>query len=178
MTCDEFGTNSDNEVVYLNGRHLSPVPGSTCFHGLTTACNMSLLSDMKSEADDLVWKALSDPIRRRVLDLLAEAPRTTGELVDRFDALCRTAVMKHLDVLVRAELISVQRQGRTRWNYLNPTPLERVLGRWLNQHMRQISASICRLKEVVEANASDKRNELLARENQSKDELRKWKVSK
>ena len=52
--------------------------------------------------DDRVWRALSDGRRRQMLDRLAEAPMTTGELVSEFEPLCRTAVMKHLEVLVAA----------------------------------------------------------------------------
>ena len=74
--------------------------------------------------DDRIWRALADPVRRTLLDALAIAPRTTGELVEAESQLCRTAVMKHLDVLVAAGLVVVRREGRRRWNYLNPVPID------------------------------------------------------
>ena len=84
-------------------------------------------------------------------DTLTGGPRTTGDLVDRFDHLCRTAVMKHLDVLVAAKLVIVRREGRVRWNYLNSVPIERVCARWVDGHMRRMSSALIRLKDVVEA---------------------------
>ena len=63
---------------------------------------MSLFGDMikTDEKTEAVWKALADSTRRAMLDSLAEQPLMTGELVDQFDRICRTNVMKHLDVLV------------------------------------------------------------------------------
>ena len=114
---------------------------------------MSLYSDMKNRGDsgERVWRALSDAMRRELLDALTGGPKTTGELVDRFDHLCRTAVMKHLDVLVAAKLVIVRRQGRVRWNYLNPVPIERVCARWVDGHVRRMGSALNRLKDVVEA---------------------------
>ena len=63
----------------------------------------------RQEKGDLIWKALADATRREVLDLLAERPLTTGELVERFPDLCRTNVMKHLDVLTAANLVIVKK---------------------------------------------------------------------
>jgi DNA-binding transcriptional ArsR family regulator len=87
---------------------------------------------------DQVWKALSDPTRRQIIDRLALGPRTTGELCAQFapeerGSLARTTVMKHLDVLVAAHLVLIRREGRTRWNYINPAPLQRILDQWLSR---------------------------------------------
>ena len=71
---------------------------------------------MKSPMDDdeRVWRALTDPVRRKMLDELVAGPRTTSSLVGFFEHLCRTGVMKHLDVLERAGLVVVKREGRVR----------------------------------------------------------------
>jgi DNA-binding transcriptional ArsR family regulator len=107
--------------------------------------------DMKAElTENLVWRALADPVRRAILDRLSKQPHTTGELVEHFDHLCRTAVMKHLEILVAADLVVVVKSGRVRWNHLNPVPLEAVCGRWLNQHSRRMASALNRLKEIVE----------------------------
>ncbi len=113
---------------------------------------MSLFSDMKGrqQQSDAVWKALADPMRRGILDLLAERPLTTGEIVARYDSVCRTGVMKHLDILVEANLVVIRREGRTRWNYLNPVPIQRVCDRWVSKHVAGIASAMSRLKDHVE----------------------------
>lgn len=100
--------------------------------------------------EDRIWKALGDPTRRALLDALAEDPHTTGDLVARHPELSRTAVMKHLDVLEAAGLVVVRREGRQRWNYLNPVPIDRVCGRWIHSHVRHLSAAANRLKSLVD----------------------------
>jgi DNA-binding transcriptional ArsR family regulator len=112
---------------------------------------MSLFGDMLTSTNETVWRALADPVRRQILDALVDAPLTTGEIVERIDGLCRTAVMKHLDVLVAANLVVVRREGRFRWNHLNPVPIERVCARWVNRHVQRLSSAMNRLKDVVES---------------------------
>jgi Predicted transcriptional regulators len=80
--------------------------------------------------DIRVWRALADPTRRALLDRLRAGPCTTGALAAGFP-VTRFAVMKHLDVLVAAGLVLVERRGRERLNYLNPVPIRRVNQRWL-----------------------------------------------
>lgn len=108
------------------------------------------MGDTSQRADDLIWKALADPTRRSLLDALAPAPRSTGELVELFPGLCRTAVMKHLDVLVSAGLVVVRREGRTRWNHLNPVPIQGIHDRWVARHVRRSASALARLKRHVE----------------------------
>jgi DNA-binding transcriptional ArsR family regulator len=110
---------------------------------------MSLLGDMNPDPDN-VWQALADPTRRAILDKLADGPRTTGAVVAEFDHLCRTAVMKHLDVLVSANLVLVRREGRVRWNYLNPVPIQRVCDRWVSRHVSHLASAMLRLKDIAE----------------------------
>ena len=97
----------------------------------------------------VTWKALADPTRRSILDLLREAPRTTGELTASFP-LSRFAVMKHLSVLERAGLVVVRRRGRERWNFLNPVPLQRIYERWMRPYEERWAASLVGLKRLVE----------------------------
>lgn len=108
-----------------------------------------------ADNDDRIWRALGDPARRDMLDALANAPMTTGSLVAAFEPLCRTAVMKHLDVLEDAGLVVVRREGRVRWNHFNPVPIDRICGRWLDTHRRRMSSALNRLKRVVEADVLD-----------------------
>lgn len=83
--------------------------------------------------DDLdpVWKALSDPTRREILDVLREGPRITGDIVKLFPDLSRVGVVKHLEVLREAQLVLVRKDGRKRFNRLNPVPIQRIYQRWV-----------------------------------------------
>ena len=75
--------------------------------------------------DDLVWKALAHSTRRRILDVLFEAPRRTGELVAEL-GLERHVVMAHLEVLRSASLVISEKRGRVRMNYLNAVPIQEI----------------------------------------------------
>lgn len=88
--------------------------------------------DERELAFDATWKALSDPTRRKILDLLNERPMTTSEIAREFD-ITRFAIMKHLSVLESAGLLVVSRGGRTRYNRLDRGPLARIYDRWLSQ---------------------------------------------
>jgi DNA-binding transcriptional ArsR family regulator len=89
--------------------------------------------------DDLVFKALADPTRRSILDRLRSGPATTGELCALHPAMSRFGVMDHLRVLHEANLVTAEREGRTRWNHLNPVPIREVYLRWV-QPLAEASA--------------------------------------
>ncbi len=108
---------------------------------------------MNSDPDDAVFRALADSTRRRVLDLLRERPRTTGELSEQF-ATSRFAVMKHLQVLVAAGLVLVERRGRERWNRLNPAPIQRIQRRWLRRFDALAASAQLDLKDEIETQAA------------------------
>ena len=78
-----------------------------------------------------VLRALADPTRRRILELLAARPGlTTSQLAARSTGITRWGVMKHLAVLREAGLISTLAEGRRRRHYREPAPLEALRG-WL-----------------------------------------------
>lgn len=111
---------------------------------------------MNRVGDD-VWKALADKTRREILDLLADAPKTTGELVAHFGKHCRTNVMKHLDVLVAAKLVLIRKDnddGRVRWNHLNPAPIQAIYDQWVSKHIRGLASAANRLKAHVESDTT------------------------
>lgn len=105
--------------------------------------------DYESGELNLVWKALADPTRRTILDLLRQRPHTTGELSAAFD-LSRYAIMKHLTVLVEAGMVAVRREGRTRWNHLNIVPLQRMYERWLKPYEAEWAESLLNVQRVAE----------------------------
>lgn len=73
----------------------------------------------------ILWKALADPKRRRIVQLLHEKAHTTGEICTHFD-VSRFAIMRHLKVLEQAELIQTRREGRQRWNFLNDALFQEI----------------------------------------------------
>ena len=101
--------------------------------------------------DDLLFKALADGRRREMLDLLKDAPRTTGDLCRHFAAtLDRCTVMQHLGVLERAELVIARREGRTRWNHLNAAPFKEIYDRWISAYAAEAVDLLARLKRDLE----------------------------
>lgn len=104
------------------------------------------------EASTDVWKALANPLRRHLLDLLAEGPRTTGELADEVPDLSRFAVMQHLGVLADADLVIVRRRGKHRFNYLNPIPLRRWYEQWVEPLGDLAAAELLALERHVGGN--------------------------
>ena len=99
---------------------------------------------------DLVWKALSDPTRRAILDLLRSGPRTTSEIVARFPGLTRFGVMKHLTVLRDAGLVQDRWEGRRRINSLNVVPLRMIYERWVSGYQDLWAGKLTSLKRSLE----------------------------
>jgi DNA-binding transcriptional ArsR family regulator len=99
----------------------------------------------EADADDRVFKALASSIRRRMLDALKQAPRTTGELCALFDELDRTTVLQHLRVLENAELVTGRRVGRERHLSLAPLPIKRIHDRWIDDYARAAVDLLARL---------------------------------
>lgn len=99
-----------------------------------------------------VWLALSDPTRRRILDLLRERPRITGEIASQFE-ISRIAVMRHLQVLAAAGLVTSRKRGRERWHYLNSVPLQRMHERWVDTHSASWASGLLRFGQKVETRA-------------------------
>jgi len=99
---------------------------------------------------DRVFKALADGTRRKMLDLLAAKTYTTGELAEAFPDLSRFAVMKHLGVLEKAGLLVLTRDGRQRWNRLNPVPLKDVVRRWMGKQEEMWADVLLNIRDVAE----------------------------
>ena len=104
----------------------------------------------RTRRDDAIFKALGDGRRREMLDLLKQKPRTTGELCLRFPKLDRCTVMQHLAVLEKAGLVIVQREGRHRWNYLNPLPIREMHDRWISGYAVGAVDLLARMRRDME----------------------------
>jgi DNA-binding transcriptional ArsR family regulator len=103
---------------------------------------------------DSVWKALSDPTRRAILDVLRERPRVTTEIVETFPHLTRFGVMKHLEVLRQAHLVSTREEGRQRVNSLNVVPIRQIYERWVGPFQELWSSELLRIKDLAEEKTS------------------------
>ena len=102
--------------------------------------------------DDLedVWRALASPLRRRILDLLRDGPRTTGDLAAALPDVSRFAVMQHIAVLESADLVIARRSDRERWNHLNPVPIRRIHERWVSRYQDLWAAELESLRVRAE----------------------------
>ena len=97
-----------------------------------------------------LWRALADPTRRRILDLLRQRPLITGEIAAQFP-ISRIAVMRHLEVLSEAGLVTSRKRGRERWHYLNAVPLQKLHRRWADPAASGFASALLRLADTVES---------------------------
>ena len=99
---------------------------------------------------DLLFKALADPSRRRLLDLLyAHDGRTLTELCEHLD-MTRQGVTQHLDLLAAANLVATVRRGRERLHFLNPVPLQAIYERWIAKFEKPRLKALSNLKRRLE----------------------------
>lgn len=107
---------------------------------------------------DAVWKALANTTRREILDILVDGPATTSELSAVFDSLSRFAVMQHLAVLEKADLVVARKQGRMRFNHLNPIPIQQISDRWISRYQRPLAEALIDLKVSLESETAGSRH--------------------
>jgi DNA-binding transcriptional ArsR family regulator len=105
---------------------------------------------MAAMEDDAVFRALADPSRRLLLDLLFERDgRTLGELDAELE-MTRFGVMKHLRVLEDAGLVVSRRSGREKLHFLNPVPIRLIHDRWIDKYTEHRVAALADLKTELE----------------------------
>ena len=98
-----------------------------------------------------MFKAIADPSRRFLLDRLFERDgQTLGELCRHLPEMPRFGVMRHLEVLEAAELVTTRRVGREKLHYLNPVPIRLVHERWISRYAEPIVGSLTALKRQLE----------------------------
>lgn len=104
-----------------------------------------------SSHDGSVFKALADDTRRALLDALFERDgQTVQALCDRFPAMTRFGVMKHLGVLETAGLVTTRREGRTKLHYLNPVPIQVLADRWIGKYAQPFTRAMVDLRADLE----------------------------
>ena len=113
------------------------------------------MPDETEEASDrmaLVFKALADPTRRRLLDLLRESSgQTLGQLCAPLD-MARQSATQHLALLEAANLITTAKRGREKLHYLNPVPIHEIQRRWIGRFEQPRLAALADIKRQAEGN--------------------------
>jgi uncharacterized protein YndB with AHSA1/START domain/DNA-binding transcriptional ArsR family regulator len=98
------------------------------------------------------FRALADPSRRLLLDRLFERDgQSLGELTAHLPDMTRFGVMRHLDVLETAGLISTRKVGREKRHYLNPVPIRRIHDRWISKYAAPVVGTMSAIKTHLEA---------------------------
>ena len=99
---------------------------------------------------DVLFKALADPSRRRLLDLLhAHDGRTLADLCEHLD-MTRQGVTQHLALLEAANLVATVRSGREKLHFLNPVPLQEIYERWIAKFEKPRLKALADLKRRLE----------------------------
>ena len=100
--------------------------------------------------EDLLFRALADPIRRQLLDRLrARQGLTLAALIDGLP-MTRQGVSKHLAMLEAANLVAVVRRGREKLHYLNPVPIQQIAARWIGAFEADRVAGLVEFKRRIE----------------------------
>ena len=101
---------------------------------------------------DEVFRALADPSRRVLLDqLYDEDGQTLSSLTAALPAMTRFGVMKHLQVLEDAGLVTTQKVGREKRHFLNPVPIRLVHDRWISKYAEPWVRGLADLKHDLES---------------------------
>jgi DNA-binding transcriptional ArsR family regulator len=103
-----------------------------------------------TDDDDRVFKALADPTRRFLLDLLfVRDGRTLTDLEAGLE-MTRFGVMKHLKVLAEAGLVVTRKSGREKLHFLNPVPIRLIHDRWIDKYTERQVSALAELKAELE----------------------------
>ncbi len=101
-------------------------------------------------ATDLLFKALADPGRRRLLDRMrVRGGQTLSDLCEGMD-MSRQAVTKHLIQLEEAHLVAVHWKGREKLHFLNPVPIHSIAKRWITPFEHPRLEALWNLKRQLE----------------------------
>jgi DNA-binding transcriptional ArsR family regulator len=99
---------------------------------------------------DVLFRALADPSRRKLLDALNDHDaQTLSELCDCLD-MTRQAVTQHLNVMENAGLVTTSKRGREKLHFLNPVPLQQIYDRWIRKFERPRLRALQELKKRLE----------------------------
>lgn len=112
---------------------------------------------MQDPAEDALFHALAHATRRSILDVLRESPGiNVNDLAARFP-ISRIAVMKHLRVLEKADLVHSEKRGRERLLWFNVVPIQSIHDRWTTEFGALWASGLTRLKYALESKSRRKK---------------------
>jgi DNA-binding transcriptional ArsR family regulator len=100
--------------------------------------------------EDVVFRALAAPTRRKLLDELRRRDGQSLSELGRKLPMSRFGVMKHLGVLEEANLVVSRRRGREKLHFLNPVPIRLIYDRWVSKYSEPLAATLSGLKRDLE----------------------------
>ena len=103
-----------------------------------------------------MFKALADPTRRSLLDELFKQDGQTLSALEQRLPMTRFGVMKHLQVLEQAGLVTTKRRGREKLHFLNPVPIRLVHDRWVSKYAEPWAAALSGLKNTTGGTTMEK----------------------
>ena len=107
---------------------------------------------MSNEPIDRTFSALASPARRRMLDLVMDNPgMSVKALHGHFPEMSRIAVLKHVRVLERCDLMLSRKRGRTRHLFFNAIPIQQIYDRWTTKYTAFWSQRLVDIKERIES---------------------------
>ena len=99
---------------------------------------------------DVVFRALAAPTRRKLLDELFRKDGQTLSELERKLPMSRFGVMKHLGVLEEANLVVTRKRGREKLHFLNPVPIRLIHDRWVSKYAEPLAATLSGIKTELE----------------------------
>jgi DNA-binding transcriptional ArsR family regulator len=113
-------------------------------------CILYNLVSNRMNQPDLLFKALADPSRRTLLDLLhATDGQTLSQLCEHLE-MTRQSVTQHLELLQAANLVATRWRGREKLHFLNPVPLQDIYERWIRKFEKPRLKALHDLKRRLE----------------------------
>jgi DNA-binding transcriptional ArsR family regulator len=100
--------------------------------------------------EDVVFRALAAPTRRRLLDELFRRDGQTLSELERMLPMSRFGVMKHLGLLEEANLVVTRKRGREKLHFLNPVPIRLIHDRWVSKYAEPLAATLSGIKTELE----------------------------
>ncbi len=94
-----------------------------------------------------VFQAIADPTRREIINLIAQQTLTPNGLADKFD-ISRQGISKHIKILTQCGIITISKQGREHFCYVQPQKLNEVAD-WLADFRKIWDSRFDKLDELL-----------------------------
>ncbi len=104
-----------------------------------------------------VFQAIADPVRRDIIQYLAEQRMTVNEVAEKFD-ISRPAISKHLKILEECGMVSIEKQGRERFCFIQPKQLIPAF-LWIDQYRNLWEEKLDSFENYLNQLKNNKKNE-------------------